>query len=63
MDSGVACPPEWEFGTKIKAFNTIWTCVDRGGAIQYKNGIPWVDFLSEKAHIPYGKKHIVMIKE
>lgn len=31
----LACPPEWEFGTRvlISDLGTIYTCTDRGGAI------------------------------
>lgn len=63
IGKAVACPPEMPFGTKIKAFNKIWVCLDRGSAIQYEENIPWMDFLVEKAHLSHGKKHIVMIKE
>jgi hypothetical protein len=51
---GIACPPQWAFGTKLRAFGRTWTCVDRGGAIRYVNGIPWVDFLVSKPHVAYG---------
>lgn len=43
--SGIACPPEWEFGTRLTINGRTWTCMDRGGAIQFVNGIPWVDML------------------
>lgn len=49
VDKGCACPPEWEFGTKVILRGEEWTCVDRGGKVKYVNGIPWVDFLT-----PYG---------
>ena len=41
----VACPPEWEFGTTVELDGHVWTCMDRGGAITYVDGVPWVDFL------------------
>ena len=49
-----ACPKEWPFGTRIKLLNTEWLCADRGGAIRYENGIPWIDMLIEKPRYPYG---------
>lgn len=59
---GIACPPEYPFGTKIKAFKKTWTCVDRGGMIQFVDGIPWIDFLEETGRLPHGQEHIVQIK-
>jgi len=53
MEHAIACPQEWEFGTKIKAFDAIWECKDRGGAIQYVDGIPWIDFLTSNPRVPY----------
>ena len=50
VDKGIACPMEWKFGTTIKAFGHSWKCVDRGGMIVGN----WVDFLEEKASLPYG---------
>jgi len=23
----------------------VWTCMDRGSAIKYVDGVPWIDFL------------------
>ncbi len=54
VGAGIACPPSWAFGTQVRAFGSMWTCVDRGGAIQYVNGIPWLDFLVEAPHVGYG---------
>ena len=51
----VACPPEWDFGTKLIVDGREWTCLDRGGAIQIVDGIAWVDFLQEHANYPYGE--------
>ena len=53
MESAIACPPEWEFGTQVRAFDSIWTCWDRGGAIKYVDNIPWVDFLTSNPKAPY----------
>lgn len=47
---GIACPPGWAFGTQIRAFGQVWTCVDRGSKIVW----PWVDFLTPEAHVEYG---------
>lgn len=46
MERAVACPPEWDFGTKLLVDGKIWVCKDRGGGIKYDDGIPWVDFLT-----------------
>jgi hypothetical protein len=54
VDYAIACVPEWEFGTKIVVAGETWECMDRGGAIQIVDGIPWVDFLQEKADYRYG---------
>ena len=54
VDTAIACPPEFTFGTKILAFGTEWICLDRGGAIQYVDGIPWFDFLTGTPQVPFG---------
>jgi hypothetical protein len=54
VDRGIACPPEWPFGTQVQVLGEIWTCVDRGGAIEYVNGIPWIDQLTATERVPYG---------
>lgn len=54
VNRGVACPPEWPFGTTVTLNGKVWTCVDRGGAIKYRKGIPWVDFLRRYAEYSYG---------
>lgn len=53
MEVAIACPPSWEFGTEIVAFGTTWICLDRGGAIQYVDGIPWIDFLTAYPQVPF----------
>jgi len=50
----VACPPEWPFGTVVELNGFQWVCKDRGGAIKYVNGIPWVDFLEATAVYAFG---------
>lgn len=55
MNYAVACPPEWEFHTKLIVAGKTWECLDRGGAIKFVDGIAWVDFLQEKADYPYGQ--------
>ena len=52
---GIACPPEWEFGRQIRAFGQLWTCVDRGPAVRYVDGVPFLDFLSPRPHRGYGE--------
>jgi len=47
---GVACPPEWPFGTQLLAFGQTWTCVDRGSKVTDN----WVDFLVPEPHLAYG---------
>jgi len=49
-----ACPPEWPFGTKVILDGQEWICKDRGGAIQFINHIPWVDFLTPYPAYDYG---------
>ena len=53
MEYAIACPPEWSFGMKIKAYGSVWECMDRGGAIKFVDGIPWIDFLTEYPRAPY----------
>lgn len=43
-----ACPPEYEFGTKLIIFNKEWVCQDRGSAIIND----WLDLLYP--YQPYG---------
>jgi len=50
----IACPIEWPFGTTIELDGKIWECLDRGSAIKYVNGIPWVDFLVETPAYEFG---------
>lgn len=50
-----ACPPEWPFGTRLRAWGREWVCLDRGGAIRYREGIPWVDFLLRE--LPEGTQY------
>jgi hypothetical protein len=54
MNRAVACPPEYPFETKFIVAGKEWLCLDRGSAIQTVDGIPWLDFLQEKADYPYG---------
>jgi hypothetical protein len=46
MGKAVACPPSYPFYTKFIVDGKEWVCLDRGGAIQVADGIPWIDFLS-----------------
>ena len=54
VGQAIACPPEWEFGTKIVVYDKEWTCMDRGGMIKYDRGIPWIDMLTDTAVVDYG---------
>ena len=54
IDLAIACPPEMSFGTRLDVFGQEWICLDRGGAIQYVDGIPWIDFLTGSPKAPYG---------
>lgn len=60
--TGVACPPEWAFGTTVTLNGKTWTCVDRGGAIKYIDGIPFVDFLRGEAEYPFKSIQTVYVK-
>lgn len=51
----VACPPEWPFGTRVVLDGAEWTCQDRGGKIQFVDGLPWVDFLTAVPAYRYGE--------
>lgn len=55
---GAACPPDrdifgreypqWKFGSKFRLPDgSVWTCTDRGGKIQYEDGVAWVDLLMD----------------
>lgn len=51
----IACPPQWKFGTKVVLPNgSVWTCMDRGGAIHYNGGITWIDLLTNHTPYPFG---------
>jgi hypothetical protein len=54
VNYAIACPPQWSFHTKLVVNGKTWECLDRGGAIQYEDGLPWVDFLQEHTDYPYG---------
>jgi len=54
INYAIACPPEWPFYTKLIVNEQEWICLDRGGAIQYVDGVPWVDFLTPNGFYPHG---------
>ena len=54
MELACACPPEWAFGTVVVLDGKRWTCMDRGGKIQFVDGVPWVDFLTRAPQYSYG---------
>ena len=54
VEEAIACPPEWEFGTRLVVSGREWVCMDRGGAIQIEDGIAWIDMLTPEALFPHG---------
>ena len=54
VGTAVACPVEWAFGTTVELDGHVWTCLDRGGAIRYVDGVPWVDFLEATGAYAHG---------
>ncbi len=54
VERAAACPREMPFGTRIILDGQEWVCLDRGGKIVYKDGIPWIDFLTANPQYPYG---------
>ena len=55
VERAIACPSEWEFGTRVVVSGREWVCMDRGGAIVYEeDGIPWVDMLTPQPLFPHG---------
>jgi len=62
MYEAVACPPEWPFGTTVTLDGETWTCRDRGGAIKYRGGIPWVDFLRKEPAYTYGSEVLAIVR-
>ncbi len=58
-----ACPPEWPFGTRIRAFGKEWICLDRGGLIFVdEDGIPWIDLMSPAPPARYGQEVTVLVR-
>lgn len=55
QNTGIACPLEYEFGTKLLFADRVWTCVDRGSLIRHTSaGLPIIDFMEQ--HARYGHK-------
>jgi len=53
----IACPKSWEFGTVVSFpdfGDREFICKDRGGKINYVNGVAWVDLLIEFPLAAYG---------
>lgn len=64
VNIGLACPPEYEFGTVfVLPGGEEFTCVDRGGMVITHDGIPWLDLLVEAAPVPYGTIVTVEVRE
>ena len=55
IPGAVACPREWPFWTEVVFGGQRWYCLDRGGAIRYVDGVPWLDFLVEAPHAGFGE--------
>lgn len=62
MGRACACPPQWPFGTEVIVDGQTWICKDRGSAIQYVGGIPWVDFLTADPRHTYGEILTVQVR-
>lgn len=54
VDKAIACPLEWEFGTRLVIAGRDWVCMDHGGAIVIQDSIAWVDMLTPEALYAYG---------
>ena len=54
VGTAVACPKEWAFGTTVELDGRVWTCMDRGSAIKYVDGVPWIDFLEATGRYVHG---------
>lgn len=54
VEAAIACPLEWEFGTRVVVAGEEWECMDRGGAIQIVDGIAWIDMLTPNPRYAYG---------
>lgn len=50
----VACPVEWDLGSRVVLPFGEFVCMDRGGMIVFIDGIPWIDHLSPEAFYNYG---------
>lgn len=55
LPGAAACPPEWPFRSALRVLGRWWICLDRGGAIRFESGLPWVDLLHPEALVPYGE--------
>lgn len=54
VERACACPSSFPFGTKVILDGKEWVCMDRGGKIEYVDGIPWIDFLTQHPKHNYG---------
>lgn len=50
----IACPYQWNFGTRVEIGGIIYTCKDRGGAIIFDGETYWVDMLVNEPRYSYG---------
>lgn len=53
VPGAIACPPTWPFWTRVRYEGQEWFCLDRGGKVQYVQGIPFLDFLVTQPHTAY----------
>ena len=51
---GAACPPEYPFWTEIEVAGQEWVCLDRGGKVVTRDGVPFIDFLEAEPQAGYG---------
>lgn len=62
VDTAVACPAEYPFGTRFLVFGKLWTCLDRGGAIIRTNdNSVWLDLLTPTTPVPFGTEVEVLV--
>ena len=54
VEKAIACPPEWDFGTRMVIEGREWICMDRGSQILVEGGVAWIDMLTPSPLLPYG---------
>lgn len=60
----IACPPQWDFGTKVYIFGEGWfICEDRGGAITKNRIDRWFDTCGEALEWGVQEKWVIVMGE